>query len=211
VTRYASSTNQTEGAKPAIVQFTAAELNFASGFVRAHNGLGTINFGGNDYVGVGTLGGLEFDEESTQLQGRGFTLTVSAESSLVATARDEIYQGRSAKVYLGFLNIDTGVVLDTPELVEDGIMDQMRLKLGPNSGIQILCESLLRSPVLPARYTDADQNLRYPGDRFFDLAGKIAGFPGTWGAGGVANDLSGYQAPAVTGPYHRGNMPGRNP
>ena len=212
MTRYVSSTNQTEGAKASLCPVIAVDLDFASGHVRAHSLLGPLTIGADTYTGVGTLGGIEFDDETTQVAARGFTLTITGESSLIATARDEIYQGRRAVVYIGYFNLDSGTLVDTPELHEDGVMDQMLVRLGPSQGsIELICESKMRSPAVPARYTDADQQARYPGDLFFNLIGKIQGFQGTWGTKGVANDLSGYQPPSVTGPYSRGNMPGRNP
>jgi len=190
VTRVASTTNATELAKPNIRIFVAVDLDFASGHVRAHDGVGTINFGGNTYDGIGRFGGIDIAEESISVVAKPVTLTISGvDSFLVATAITEQYQGRTATIYLGLLDLDTQQLLDTPETLWEGRMDVMTVQLGPESGsIKLNCEHRLRREPRIARYTDADQQLAYSGDVFFNLIGKIQSFKGTWGAKGVAND-----------------------
>lgn len=214
MTRYLSSTNETEGDKDSVIEVIAVDLDFVSGHVRAHTGIGSVTIDGNAYDGVGQLGGIDVDEETVEGGARSFLLTLSGDSSLLAEAVDDSnsYQGRSVTVYKGFLNIETNAFVDTPETLEQGRMEKMTIHLGRNTGeIQLSCESQQRAPAAPVRMTDAYQQLRFSGDRFFDLVGTIPGFVGTWGSKGAANDLGGYTAPSVSGPYHRGNMPGRRP
>jgi hypothetical protein len=213
VTRFVSTTNQTEATKAAIVGFVAVDLDFTSGHVRAHDGIGSLIWGGNTYLGVGNFGSIEVVEEAIEVVAKAVKLSLSGvETSLLTTATTEVYQGRSATIYLGFLDRDTNALLATPETLWEGRMDTMTVQLGPQTGsLSVNCEPRLRREPRIARYTNEDQQLAYPGDRFFDLIGKIPGFQGTWGAKGVANDLSGYQPSGIPGPYSRGNMPGRNP
>lgn len=192
MTRLASTANATELAKPNIRIFIAVDLDFVSGHVRAHDGIGTINFGGFDYLGIGQFGGIDIAEESISVIAKPVTLTVSGvDSSLVSTAVTEQYQGRTATIYLGLLDLDTQALIDAPEPLWGGCMDVMTVQLGPETGsIKLNCEHRLRREPRNARYTDADQQLAYSGDRFFDLIGKIQGFKGTWGNKGVTNDGS---------------------
>lgn len=204
MTRVASTTNATELAKPNIRIFVAVDLDFASGHVRAHDGVGTITFGGNTYDGIGHFGGIDIAEESISVVAKPVTLTISGvDSSLVATAITEQYQGRTATIYLGLLDLDAQQLLDTPETLWEGRMDVMTVQLGQESGsIKLNCEHRLRREPRIARYTDADQQLAYSGDVFFNLIGKIQSFKGTWGAKGVANDganLIPYAGPTWSG------------
>lgn len=190
MTRFASTANQTEATQPSIRLFVAVALDFASGVVRAHDGAGSITIGGNEFTGVGNFGGVELTEETVEIIARGIKLRLSGvDNSLLTTALTENYQGRSATVYLGFLNMETNALIDTPETLWEGRMAQMTISLGKTTGtLELSCEHRLRREPRIARYTHADQQLAYSGDRFFDLVAKIPGFQGTWGARGVAND-----------------------
>jgi len=191
--RFASATNETASARTTLRLFIACALDFASGFVRAHDGLGTFSWASNSYDGVGRFGGIDVAEETIDVIAKPVKMKLSGvDSGLVATTMTEEYQGRSATLYFGLVNPDTNVLFDTPETLWDGLMDQMSISLGQATGeITLNCEHRLRAEPCIARYTDADQQKRYSGDRFFDVQGKIQGFRGTWGAKGVANDLKG--------------------
>jgi hypothetical protein len=189
MSRFASALNEAAAAGNSVKLFVACDLDFVSGHVRAHDGIGTISWGGNSYDGLGKFGGIEVADESIDLIARPLKLTLSGvpEASLpaplVATALDEVYQGRAAILYLGLWNDTAGALIDTPEILWEGFMDHMIVTLAEGSGaIALNCEHRLRREPRIARYTDADQQLAYPGDRFFDLVPKIAGFKGKWGS-----------------------------
>ena len=207
MTRVASTPNTTELEKPSITIFVAVDLDFASGHVRAHDGVGDISFGGYTYSGVGRFGGIDIAEESISVIAKPVTLSLSGvDSSLLSTALLEQYQGRTATIYMGLLNTETLALIDTPETLWEGRMDVMTVQLGPETGsIKLNCEHRLRREPRIARYTDADQQLAYSGDLFFNLIGKIAGFKGTWGNKGVAND--GASLIPYTGPTWSGYGP----
>ena len=200
MSRIVSSANATALAAADIIICVAVDLDFASGHVRAHDGIGTISIGGNSYQGIGQFGSIQTVEESTDIVARPVTLAISGvDSSLIATARDEVYQNRSATLYLAAYNTSTLALIDTPETIWEGRMNQMTITLaGDSSRIDLSCEHRLRREPRIARYTDADQKLAYSGDRFFDLLPKIPGFRGTWGAKGIAND--GYTTGTVLDP-----------
>jgi hypothetical protein len=192
VTRFVSGTNETAAAQSTVRLFVAVALDFASGMVRAHDGLGTITWSSNSYEGVGRFGGIDLTEETIDIIAKPVGLQISGvDSALVATALTEVYQGRQATVYFGLVNPETNVLVDTPEVLWEGRMDRMNIKLRASTGeITLSCEHRLRREPRIARYTHADLQIAYSGDRFFDLVPKIAGFRGTWGAKGVSNDLA---------------------
>ena len=184
MTRIVSATNSTEADKLAIVAVVLADLNFASGMVRVHDGSGKLAFGGNDYLGVGQFAGVDVIDENVDFVARGIRLTLSGvDSTFVTPTMDEVYQNRTVTLYLGFVNQATGALLDTPETLWEGRMNQMSLKIDKGSAvIELTCEHRLRREPRIARYTDADQRLAYSTDRFFDLIHVIPGFVSRWGS-----------------------------
>jgi hypothetical protein len=163
--------------------FIGVALDFTSGMVRVHDGIGTIIWGGNSYEGVGTLGGVEQVDESVEVIARPLSLTLSGvETSLVSTAMTETYQNRTVTIYLGFLDETTNAVIDTPEVSWEGRMNQMSISSSEGGAvIKLTCEHRLRREMRIARYTNEDQQLLHSGDRFFDLVTNIKGFVSKWG------------------------------
>lgn len=185
MTRIVSVLNAAAVAERDVRLFVAVALDFAAGAVYAHDSVGSIEFGGNTYVGVGTFGGIELAEESLEIVAKPITLKLSGvDAANIGTAMDATeYQGRDVTVYLGLQNLSTNTLIDTPEILWEGRMDQMVVSLKPGeASITLRCEHRLRREPLIARYTDVDQQLLYSGDRFFEHVPKIAGFRGKWGA-----------------------------
>jgi len=207
VTRFASATNSTEAAKQAVRMFVAVALDFSSGMVRVHDGIGAVTWGGNTYDGIGNFGGIEQVDESVEVIARPLSLTLSGvDSSLVSTAMTETYQNRTVTIYLGFLNESTNAVIDTPEVAWEGRMNQMSISSAEGSAvIKLSCEHRLRREPRIARYTNEDQQLLFSGDRFFDLITSIKGFVSKWGelsvggSGGIGNRMPTLD-PWYTGP-----------
>jgi hypothetical protein len=133
---------------------------------------------------VGQFGGIEIAEESIDLIAMPLKMKLSGvDASLVATAMDEVYQGRQATLYFGLVDTNTHQLIDTPEVLWEGMMDQMSVNLADGVGeINLSCEHRLRREPRIARYTHEDMQLQYAGDRFFDLLPAIAGYRGKWGA-----------------------------
>lgn len=187
MTRFASATNSTEAAKNAVRMFAAVALDFSSGFVRVHDGIGDIVWGGNTYYGIGQFGNIEVVTESIEIIARSISFSLSGvDSSLVNTTLTEVYQNRSATLYVGFVSESTGAVVDTPETVWEGRMNQMSISSSSGTAaIRLSCEHRLRREPRIARYTNEDQQLLFPGDRFFDLIPSIKGFVAKWGDASV--------------------------
>jgi hypothetical protein len=183
VTRFASATNSTEAAKQAVRMFVAVALDFSSGVVRVHDGIGAISWGGNTYQGVGQFGSIEAVTESVEVIARPLSLTLSGvDASLVSTTLTEVYQNRAATVYVGFVNESTNAVVDTPETAWEGRMNQMSISSSEGTAeIRLTCEHRLRREPRIARYTNEDQQLLFSGDKFFDLVPNIKGFVSRWG------------------------------
>lgn len=190
MSRFESADNASASTRPSVRIFVACDLDFVSGNVRAHDGIGPMTWGGNTYDGVGTFGGIEIAEESIDVIAMPLRLKLSGvDAGLVALAMDEVYQGRQATLYFGLVDTTTHQLIDTPEVLWEGMMDQMTVNLTDGVGeINVSCEHRLRREPRIARYTHEDMQLHYSGDRFFDLLPTIAGYRGKWGAKDVANN-----------------------
>lgn len=162
----------------------AAELDFASGFLRVHTGTGTLTIAGNAYTGIGTLGQVDTVEESTELQAYGLKLSLSGiPNTLIGTALTEHYQGRACRVYVGALDAQHVLIAD-PVLVFAGRMDNMQIVLGTESAtITLNAENRLVDwdRVRIRRYNDADQQAEYPGDLGFAFTPQMVNETFFWG------------------------------
>lgn len=189
MSRFDSATNEAASARSSVRIFVACDLDFADGHYRAHDGIGTLTWGGNEYEGIGEFGGIEIAEESLDVIAQPIRLTLSGvpgnqlPAEHVRTALEEVYQDRQAILYFGLVDNDTNQLLDTPEILWEGRMDQMTVRLSDGVGeIKLSCEHRLRREPRIARYTHEDMQLAYSGDRFFDLVPSIPGYVGKWGA-----------------------------
>lgn len=142
-------------------------LDFASSAVRATSAPFDIAWGGDTYLGVGNFGKIAPVEEKAEQQAYSLQFQLSGiPTSLVSTALQEYYQGRDAKLWIGFLDADHNVI-GTPVLVFWGLMDTMDLTFGKSAEIVVTAHSrLVRWEDAPnKRYNNATQQARYPGDK----------------------------------------------
>ena len=182
MTRWVSNTNQTEAAKASLFIITMAKLEFDSGTVYVHDGVGSVTFDGNTYLGVGKYGSFDIIDENIDTVARGIKVTLSGvDTSLIPIVMDEVYQGRPATFYVGFLDQNLNFVAD-PEEIWSGRMDTMSISMDQNSAvISLSCEYRLRKEPVLARFTDEDQRLAFAGDTFFNLTQFIPRYKATWG------------------------------
>lgn len=160
------------------------ELDFLSGFMRVHSGVGPLTAEGNTYTGVGTLGQVETIEESTELQAYGLRLGLSGiPNTLIGTALNENYQGRAVRVLVGVLNASHALIA-SPVVVFAGRMDNMQITLGPETAsISLNAENRLIDWDRPRvrRYNNADQQAEYPGDLGFEFVEQMVNKTLFWG------------------------------
>ena len=161
-----------------------AELDFSSGFVRAHTALGTITWGGYDWLGVGTFATVSAVEESAELQKRTLTYTLAGiPGAMISIVLGEQYQGRAAKLYIGFLDPSTGQLVATPELLDQGRMDVSDIDEGQELTVSISAESRIAAwdRAIVRRYTDSDQQARFAGDKGLEFVDQAAQKEINWG------------------------------
>lgn len=161
-----------------------AELDFASGFVRCHSGIGTISWGGYDWLGVGTFGIVSAVEDSSDLQRKTMTYTLNGiPTEMISLVLSQQYQGRTANLYLGFIDRTTGIFTDTPFIIDKGKMDISTIEEGATLSVTVSAESRMAAwdrPII-RRYTNAEQQSRFAGDLGLEYIDKAAVNQVYWG------------------------------
>ncbi len=107
-------------AAPLIHPVLFVKLEFDGGDVNMHTELGDIIFGGDTYTGIGKLGGISGMEENSDLSRTPISLSLSGiPNDLVSILLGEQYQGRTATIFLGYLDL-TGAFNISTITTEDG-------------------------------------------------------------------------------------------
>ena len=167
---------------------TFASLAFSGGTVYVHNDIGTINWGGLDWLGVGSLGSVGKIEEGSELSPYGVRLTLSgvdpdeitgapAWPDFVQEFLNNDYFMREVVLYVGARNMTTHAMVANPDEIWRGYMENAVFSVASPSGdaIVIECESELalleRSSKLI--YSDAQLQTEYSGDVFFEFLPQI--------------------------------------
>jgi hypothetical protein len=145
--------------------FPLLELQFASGTDYICGLDHDVVYGGNTYLAAGGCLGLErITETATQTEGLKITL-VGSTAANVALALGEKVQGRLAIVRLAM--IDSGGALVVDENVWTGLMDVFTLQDDPDNCVAVItAEHMLAvwDRARTIRYTDAQQQILFPGD-----------------------------------------------
>lgn len=157
---------------PVVAPVILCELDFATGTFRVWSGLGTLNWAGRSFEGIGDIGAMGEVEETVELRAVRLTLALSPvpQEVIDIALSERSYRLRPARLWLALLDEDGAFVAD-PFPLWAGIMDTMEVVDGAEPRVTLACESRLvdleRAEV--RRYTDADQQAEFPGDRFFEF------------------------------------------
>lgn len=163
-----------------VYPYFAVELLFdGDNAIRMWTGVGTLDIGGNDFTGVGTLLNISAIEETAEMAVKGATITLSGVSSeALSLALSEPYQGRVCNIYFG-VNGELN-----PSQVFSGYMDQMNISDGAETcDIELTVENRLidleRARV--ARFTSGYQKSVYPNDKGLDFVEDLQDKDIVWG------------------------------
>jgi len=162
------------------------EMEFSSGFLRLWSGLGPVTYGGNEFIGAGTLFGFGSVEETREVVANGTTIFLSGiPSSLVSLCINDAEQGKVGRIYLAVLDADGAVDGDAVELFVGRLDVPKIIDEGANCIISITYESRMidLTRAREFRYTSESQQTLHPGDRGFDFVTSIQNQEITWGRG----------------------------
>lgn len=160
------------------------EFEFLSDTLRIWTGFGSKDWDGKTWTGTGNLLGISGIQEGVALRANAVAFQLTGmPTSLISIALNETYQGRSAKMWLGFLDSSDAVIAD-PVQVFGGKMDVMAINdEGETATIQLSVESELADLERPRvrRYTDEDQHIDYPDDQGFKFVAGLQDKKINWG------------------------------
>lgn len=136
-----------------------------------------VTWNGYTWVGVGALSFVEPVEEVSTLEAVGYKIGLSGvPSSQIAVALGEPMQNKSCKLWFAVLD-NAYQMVGSPTLEIDAYIDGPIIEDAPNkdSRITLTVENALADASRPRvkRFTDADHQATYPGDKFFEFVASM--------------------------------------
>jgi hypothetical protein len=195
VARQTDAANITASQAATVRPIKLVELLFSSGPVRAVDTPFdvTVQVSGESpnetFLGVGQLGSVGAVEETSELKAHSMAFTLRGiPNDLISISLAENYQGRSAKLWVGFLDAEHAVIGE-PTLEFSGLMDTMDTDIGTGdngatSTVNVTAQSRLVRWDEPsgARYTNEEQVDLFPGDRGLEFVAQMVEKELVWGA-----------------------------
>jgi len=153
------------------------QISFADDDVQYYCTAGaSIAWNGYTWLGTGGLVAIEPIRETGAIEAVGLRLTMSGvPTGLISLALQGEIQGRAITFYLGLLDT-AGALIGTPVTEYVGRLDTMTIVEGEQDAtIIVTVESEMASLMSPAirRYTDADQQKQYLGDKIFQYVAQM--------------------------------------
>lgn len=179
----------TSGVQTAIEQTEVAPILlfeglFSSGYVRIWSGYGDLSYGGNVWTGVGLLGSVSAVQETAEVQANGITVSLTGiPSEFISLVLYESEQGKSGKVFIGFMDANNALIAD-PYMMFEGKLDIPAIaEEGETSVVSITYESRLINLQRPreSRYTNEEQQREYPNDLGCEFVPAMKEVTLTWG------------------------------
>ena len=135
------------------------------------------------FTGVGHFGSVSVINESADLKASGIQCMLSGiPTTHISNALSESYSGRTAKLYIGFLNSSRVLVAD-PMVIFAGRIDAMDIQIGKTASVSVSIESKLvdweRARI--RRYTNEDQRNLYSTDEFCEFVVQTVEKELVWG------------------------------
>lgn len=187
MSRGLTSANATAAAARHIRPITFLELQFDSGTLRLHNGVGSYSWGGFTWIGAGALGSMSPVEESDEQSPYRVSYQLSGiNSTILAEADNESIYERLVIRYEGFLD-ENGQLVDTPHEFRRDFMDTMETSEGGEiETVTLHCESeMIRDTRAPGgMFSDEDQQVAFSGDTGFQYLPQMIDAQVHWGPGG---------------------------
>lgn len=163
-----------------ISPFFAVDIDFDTAPLYVWTGYGDLTIGSKTYLGAGQLLNISSVSETTEMDAKGATLTMSGiPSSFLSLALQEPYQGRECRIYFGITSSPSDYVE-----VFSGELDQMNIEEQADSAtISVTAENVLIKLERPVvrRFTNEDQKSRFPNDRGLEYVASLQDKEIFWG------------------------------
>jgi len=157
-----------------------AFLDWPDAPVYAHSGVGTIPWGGHDWIGVGKLGNIEIPPETSGVAAVEAMLSLAGMSAEIEGYADDEIRNRTVEIYLGAVAARPGdpggtTLRGSPVSLFSGTMDGLTLMAsrgdkGVTHAAQIpVATGPSARSAATIYHTDEDQRSRHP----LDTAGRL--------------------------------------
>lgn len=170
---------------PVVEPLYLVKLEYDSGTIRVHSGVGPVTFQSELYLGVGQYGRISGISEDTELSANFLDLQLSGiDPSLLSIQLNEAFQGNPATVFQGFRDIDTKTLIDAYPAFK-GLMDNSTISIGQTGTISLRINNRMArwDKSNERRYNNADQQARFPGDLALEFQEKQLEEQLPWGVG----------------------------
>ncbi|GLX86379.1 hypothetical protein tloyanaT_26320 [Thalassotalea loyana] len=186
--RYSSTIQDaiTNGDAQRILYFLELDWG-ARGWVRVHTGLGTRRYDDNEYIGVGELGNIGRVVEDASYSPKRLQVSLNlTDPSLISDVKSDDPIGKDARMHIVVLD-DNRRIIDG-DVLFDGAIGDLSISKGAIATVSLSLVDWIEiwnRPIENALYTDAAQQQKFPGDKFFDQVELLssrpinAGLPGT--------------------------------
>jgi hypothetical protein len=203
MTRFVTPANQTAFDQEHVDFAIAAQMNFVSGTVRAHMGMGPLVINGNTFTGIGSVGNggvgsiSAVIEQPDQRNTSELYLSLSGvDPTLVGKVpqRGDFF-GQFASVY--FLPVDPKtmkILSPTEPAIFEGFMDQMvytRKRGSAQIQLTVKHYDSLFEQTVGLLYTDESQKSLFSTDNFFAQLASLPNKQVIWGGNATQNFGSG--------------------
>lgn len=144
----------------------------------------SMTVSGKEYFGAGNLGSISPVSEGTDLDPQEFKIVVAgvSESSLAAIVTSN-YLNREVTCLTALVD-DQGQIIGEPMHSFSGNTDEVQVEMGSVGRITITVRDELADWARPRieRYTNSDQQARYPGDKGLEYVSQVADKEIVWPA-----------------------------
>jgi hypothetical protein len=157
---------------------TLMSFEFVSKTMHLWNGAGNVNVSGVEYIGIGTLGTISGLSQIREPTSKVVTVGLSGvNSDVIALAKNSVadVQGQNAYIWLQLFNDDLQTV--GPKIpIFWGIMQKINIERTEErdgsaatkiAQLEIENPFYNRSSNTAGRFSDSDQQAKFPGDKFF--------------------------------------------
>jgi len=151
-------------------------LDWPSGPVRAHSGVGTINWGGHDWLGVGNFGAVSVPSEGMSPVVNGAELSLYGPMEMLEAQAGVAQRNRAGEIYVACVTKRAGnQIIGAPIEIYSGATDSVVMRIESEDGGSAfrLVVTLRGGPsdrdAAAAFHSHEDQIRTYPADTGFKM------------------------------------------
>jgi len=159
------------------IEFDSETLAFNSSFAE-------FEWNGTTFVGLGNLGNVSNITENTKLDPADYVITITGvDNSVLVAAFDPNYLNRPATCWVAALDHDMKIIGE-PILYFKGLVDSIDGAYGNEASVAINVTDRMSewSRARISRYTNQEQQAKYPGDKGLEYVSEISTKKVTWPA-----------------------------